>query len=154
MRGKWEIWIRRPVLWFLLVYLVGLVISMYLPVSSMVLFLTIIIFAVIGILLHRKALLLQSALFPLLLILIFLLGGMRGNMHHEKENPLTAFVNSEISMQGLILGAPQVEDDRVIYIIQTTAVKIKDDVFPIQAKVKVSVYPDANGSVAIVNIQS
>lgn len=75
-------------------------------------------------------------------------------MHHEKENPLTAFVDSEISMQGLILGAPQVEDDRVIYIIQTTAVKIKDDVFPIQAKVKVSVYPDAYGSEAIVNTQS
>ncbi len=51
-------------LWFLLVYLAGLILSMYLPISSVVLFLTMVIFAIVGILLHGKTLFLQKALFP------------------------------------------------------------------------------------------
>ncbi|NLB41807.1 MAG: DNA internalization-related competence protein ComEC/Rec2, partial [Clostridiales bacterium] len=53
-----------------------------------------------------------------------------------------------------VKGAPQVEDDRIIYIIETSAVKIKDYVYPIKAKVKVSVYPDAYGSEATANVHS
>ncbi|HCS72553.1 MAG TPA: hypothetical protein DIW17_01585, partial [Clostridiales bacterium] len=78
MRGKLEFWVKRPVLWFLFVYLAGLILSLYLPISSLALFLVIVIFVAIGILLHRKTSFLQKALFPLLLVLILLFGGMRG----------------------------------------------------------------------------
>lgn len=145
MREKWEVWVKRPVLWFLLVYLAGILLSMYIPINSVALFLLILAFVIIGFVFHRKTLFLQKALFPLLLVLIFLFGGMRGNMHHEKENPLKPFVNSKISLQGIIKGSPQIEEDRVIYIIETSAVKVNDVAKPIKARVKVSVYPDAYG---------
>ncbi|MDD2504093.1 MAG: DNA internalization-related competence protein ComEC/Rec2 [Clostridia bacterium] len=125
--------------------------SLYLPISSLALFLVIVIFVAIGILLHRKTSFLQKALFPLLLVLILLFGGMRGAVYNEKENPLKPFIDSEINLQGLVKGAPQVEEDRVIYIIQTSAVKVKDAVYPIQAKIKVSVYPDAYGPEAAIS---
>ena len=141
---------KRPVLWFLFAYAAGLILSLYLPAKPIYLFLIMTAVALAGLLFYKEALFRQRALFPMLLVSILLLGGIRGSMHQQRVNLLKPFIGQNISLQGVITGAPQVEEDRVIYIVETSAVKAKENIYPIRTKVKVSVYPDTYGSELIV----
>ena len=45
-------------------------------------------------------------------------------------------MGNQVSMQGVIKGAPQVEDDRVVYVIETSAVNRNGQIYPIKTKVE------------------
>ncbi len=139
---KQDIWVKRPVLWFLTAYAAGIVISIYLPVKPIYIFLTMAVISAAGAFAGRKQ------LFPTLLALILLFGCLRGSIYYERGNPLAVFLDKEVTMQGVIKGAPQVEDDRVLYIIQTNEVKAEGHVFPVKTKVRVGVYPSKYGEEA------
>ncbi|HHY83762.1 MAG TPA: DNA internalization-related competence protein ComEC/Rec2 [Clostridiales bacterium] len=139
MKGKYEIWVRRPVLWFLAAYIAGLIIYNYMPAKPVYLMLLMSAVLSAGFFLRKRA------LFPILLILIMLLGSLRVSLFLQRVNPLGPYNGLEVSLQGEIKGAPQVEKDRVIYVLQTAAVKIGESVYPIKTNVKVSVYPNTYG---------
>jgi competence protein ComEC len=134
---KPEIWVKRPVLWVLAVYAAGLVFSLYLlPMKPVFFLLAALVTAGMGVLFRKKL------LFPVLLAIIFLFGGLRGSLFCLRANPLEAFSGLEVSLQGMIRGAPQIEKDRAVYVVETRAAKVGDAIYPIHAKVKISVYPD------------
>ncbi|HHU48332.1 MAG TPA: DNA internalization-related competence protein ComEC/Rec2 [Clostridiales bacterium] len=139
MKKKWDIWVKRPVLWFLAVYAAGIVFSICFPVKPIYLLPVMTAIAAAGVLFRKKA------LFHILLALILLFGCLRGAVFKERSNPLAPFSGMEISLQGVVTGAPQIEEDRAIYVIQSTAVKVDDLIYPIRTRIKVSVYPDAFG---------
>ena len=85
----------------------------------------------------------KKALFPALLIFLILFGMLRGSVFHYRENPLIKFVDKEITLRGIVKGAPQADENRVLYIVETVFVKTGDQIYPVKAKIRVSVYPDS-----------
>lgn len=136
---KWEIWVKRPVLWLLVVYVAGLVFTTFVSMKPVYFLLAITVIVEAGVFFRKKL------LFPILLIILLLFGGLRGSLFFQRTNPLESFDHMEVILQGVIKGAPQIEEDRAIYVMETLAVKVKDTISPIRARVKVSVYPDTYG---------
>jgi len=137
LKKKWEIWVKRPVLWFLFAYGAGIAFSIYLPIKPVYLLLPMTAIAAAGFFFRKKA------LFPALLIFLILFGMLRGSVFHYRENPLIKFVDKEITLRGIVKGAPQADENRVLYIVETVFVKTGDQIYPVKAKIRVSVYPDS-----------
>jgi len=70
MRGNWGIWVRRPILWFLAVYIAGFVLSMHVPMRPIYIFLIMTATVIVGLFNHKKF------LFPILLIILLLFGSV------------------------------------------------------------------------------
>ncbi len=144
METKRELWVRRPVLWLLAAYSAGLIVSLRLSLSPVLILILMAISVSVGIMLRKKA------MFPILLILILFFGCLRGAIFLGRENPLAYFKDVEVSMQGTVKGPPQLKENRAIYVLETNAVKAGVEIYPVRARVKVSVYPDTFGEESIV----
>ncbi|MCK9276233.1 MAG: DNA internalization-related competence protein ComEC/Rec2 [Syntrophales bacterium] len=135
MKGFGEIWVRRPVLWILFAYSTGLAASICFQSEPVYIWIGMIV-ALLAALLYRR-----KALFPMLLILVALFGCFRGTLNNKIENPLTQYSDQRITIQGTVTGAPQVEPDRTVYVLNVSAVLADEAVYPVNTKVKVSHYP-------------
>jgi competence protein ComEC len=137
--GNWEIWVKRPVLWLLAFYAGGLILFYRLPIRLLYIWIAMAAVFITGFLINRRV------LFPVLLILVFLFGGLRSTIFYQRGNPLKAFTGQSIILQGTVRSQPQTEPDRIILVLETNEITAGENHCPIKAKVKVIIYPNEYG---------
>ena len=116
-RGSREIWVKRPILWGLAAYIAGLVFSVYFRVEALYCLLGMTGAALLALVFRRKA------VFPLLLSLVLIFGCLRGALFFGTKNPLTPYIGRRITIQGTVIGDPQIESDRAVYVLDVQAVQ-------------------------------
>ena len=135
MKGFSGIWLRRPILWILFFYILGLVLSIYVSGKLLLIYLAMLIF--IGL-----ALLWRPGLFYCLLAIILLFGILRGSLFYNSRSSLDQFVDMEVRVTGKLLGQAQEKEDVSHYIVKVDRLRQGDITYRVLGKIRVSVYYD------------
>ncbi|HZK34371.1 MAG TPA: DNA internalization-related competence protein ComEC/Rec2 [Bacillota bacterium] len=133
MKGIREIWVRRPILWILFAYSMGLVLSIYLRIDLLFIYLGMV--AIIAL-----ALAWRRAIFYCLLCLILLFGVFRGGLFHENESELDQFLDKDLTVTGTVAGLAQSKSDVIHYILNAEQISQGDKIYEVTGRVRVSVY--------------
>jgi competence protein ComEC len=140
MKIKSGVWIRRPVMWLLIPYVLGLVLSRFLDIPPFAILVSMAVILAAGIICTIYIKLRNSSLMALMALLL-LFGWFRGILAFYAINPLEPFLNRKVELFGVIDGMPQLEPGRSIYVVKAQSIEVDGKAYDASGKTRVSVYP-------------
>lgn len=138
--GMQDIWVKRPMLWITMAYILGVLISINIFLGSLVLLIMAASLLCISFILIRKNRWQYS--FPIILIVFMLVGILNCNRVWYRKSILPDFADKNVTVQGQIIDFPHYGGDKDVYVIKTRSIVHGQKVIAVDDRIYLAIYKD------------